>query len=118
LLLSLCLLLPIACDRRPAAPSTAIRTDTAALDVLLRRIQQRLDLMHAVARVKWKTQAPIRDPQREQALLDDMVEGGRANQMDAEFARAFFAAQIEAAKLVQDEDSVSVREAAMRPFRR
>lgn len=118
-LLTLALLVPAACEQRPAAQPTAASFATAgqaALDVLLRHMQQRLDLMHSVARVKWNKQSPIHDPDREQALLKDVVERGRAHGLNAEVTRDFFAAQIEAAKLVQEDDFAQWRAAKQPPF--
>ena len=109
-LLSLSLLAPAACDRRPGAPSSA------SLDVLLQRMHARLDLMHTVARVKWNAQSPILDPERERALLEDVVERGKAYRLDAEVTRVFFAAQMEAAKLVQEEDFRRWRGVGQPPF--
>ena len=57
--------------------------------------------MHDVARRKWADKTPIEDPVREAALLSDVVERGQRLGIDPDRTRAFFAAQIEAAKLVQ-----------------
>ncbi len=114
--LALCLLAPVACERRPAPPAPTAASSTAALDDLLHRMHQRLDLMHMVARVKWNAQAPVHDPQREEVLLRDVVERGRAHHLDAEVTRAFFSAQMEAAKLVQEEDFRRWRAAQQAPF--
>ncbi len=60
--------------------------------------------MHDVARTKWTDKSPIEDPAREAALLSDVAERGAKLGLDPERTRAFFAAQIEAAKLVQQSD--------------
>jgi chorismate mutase len=60
--------------------------------------------MHEVARRKWADKSPIEDPGREAALLRDVEERGSALGLDPSATRAFFGAQIEAAKLVQRAD--------------
>ena len=64
----------------------------------------RLEVMHDVARWKWAAKAPIEDPDREAALLREVAERGDALGLDPAMTRRFFAAQIEAAKLVQRAD--------------
>jgi chorismate mutase len=75
-----------------------------AIDELLRLVQQRLSLMHDVARWKWANHTPIEDPAREKSLLDDLAERGRALGLDPAITRTFFRGQIEAAKLIQRTD--------------
>jgi chorismate mutase len=60
--------------------------------------------MHDVARRKWADKSPIEDPDREAALLRDVADRGSALGLDPASTRAFFGAQIEAAKLVQRAD--------------
>jgi len=84
----------------PVAPGR----DRADLDRLLRLMRQRLALMHEVARWKWNTGKPITDAQRERELLHSVVERGRGKGLDADLVRFFFAAQLEAARLVQQAD--------------
>jgi chorismate mutase len=96
------LILP-ACGPSPAPPAVAKAPDRA-FDGLLGLIRTRLELMHDVARYKWAARSPIEDPARERALLDDVAERGRALGLDPAAARSFFAAQIEAAKLIQRAD--------------
>jgi chorismate mutase-like protein len=67
-------------------------------------MRDRLALMHDVARAKWSAKRPVGDPQREEALLREMEEKGRQHGLDPERTRAFFAAQIAAARLVQEAD--------------
>lgn len=117
-LLALCLLAPPGCERpRSSPPSTPVAPDLAPLDVLVRRMHQRLELMHDVARVKWNTHAPSHDPVREEALLKDVAERGRGHSLDVEFTRAFFAAQMDAAKLIQEDDFRQWRAVNQPPFR-
>src|SRR4051794_3177508 len=79
-------------------------TEDRSLDRLLVLMGQRLEVMHDVARYKWARKSPIEDPARERALLDDVAEGGRRLGLEPETTRSFFAAQIEAAKLIQRAD--------------
>lgn len=78
--------------------------DLANLDQLLRLMGQRLELMHDVARWKWNAGQSITDPQRERELLQSAVERGRDKGLDPELVHSFFAAQMEAARLVQQAD--------------
>jgi chorismate mutase len=84
----------------PVAP----RRDLVALDRLLRLMGQRLALMHDVARWKWNAGQPITDPRREQELLHSVVERGRGKGLDPDLVRSFFAAQLGAARHVQQAD--------------
>jgi chorismate mutase len=90
---------------RPATdPAAMPAVPDPALDRLLGSMRSRLVVMHDVARWKWAAKAPIEDPAREQALLNDVNELGNAMGLDPAATRAVFAAQIEAAKLVQRAD--------------
>ena len=89
---------------RPADAPAAPRRDLATLDRLLRLMEQRLALMHEVARWKWNAGQPITDRQRERELLESVVERGRGKGLDPDRVRPFFAAQMEAARLVQQAD--------------
>lgn len=60
--------------------------------------------MHDVARAKWTTKAPVADSVREEALLRQVETKARAAGLDPAWARAVFAAQIEASKLIQQAD--------------
>jgi chorismate mutase len=64
-------------------------------------IHQRLGYMDDVARNKWNSGAPIEDLPREREIVDGI--GWRAADfgLDAEVARDFFRAQIEASKIIQ-----------------
>ncbi len=79
----------------------AARRDLANLDRLLHLMEHRLTLMHDVARWKWNAGRPIADPDRERALLRSVVERGQGKGLDPNLLRSFFAAQMEAARLVQ-----------------
>jgi chorismate mutase-like protein len=89
---------------RPADLPDGPRRDLADLERLLRLIEQRLALMHDVARWKWNAGQPITDAQRERALLQSVVERGRGKGLEPDLVRSFFAAQMEAARLVQQAD--------------
>src|SRR5262249_27224199 len=88
----------------PADVPVLPRRDLADLDRLLRLMQQRLTLMHEVARWKWNAGQPITDPQRERELLHSVVERGRGKGLDPEQVRSFYSAQMEAARVVQQAD--------------
>jgi chorismate mutase len=94
----------------------ALQRDLTALDRLLRLIQQRLALMHEVARWKWNAGRPITDPQRERELLKSVVERGRDKGLDPDLVRCFFAAQVEAARLVQQADFEHWQVNKQKPF--
>ena len=88
----------------PAPPAAAEVVTDPAFDRLLGLMRDRLAVMHDVARRKWADQSPIEDPGREATLLRDVADRGNALGLDPSTTRAFFAAQIEAAKLVQRAD--------------
>jgi chorismate mutase-like protein len=48
--------------------------------------------------------SPSRTPQRQRELLQSVVERGRGKGLDPDLVRPFFAAQMEAARLVQQAD--------------
>lgn len=78
-------------------------------------MNDRLVVMRDVARWKWVNKAPIEDPEREASSLRDVAEKGRDFGLDPEATRAFFEAQIEAAKLMQREYFRRWREGAPLP---
>lgn len=83
------------CQAKPAP------ADSAALEQLLKLMQQRLLMMHDVARAKWNAKLPAADPEREKEILDQMVEKGKEKGLDPVFVQGFFEAQFDAAKRVQ-----------------
>ena len=101
---------------RPADPPEEHRRNVGDLDRLLRLMQQRLTLMHDVARWKWNAGQPITDPERERELLQSVVERGRGKGLDPDLVRAFFAAQMEAARLVQQADFERWKAKQQKPF--
>src|SRR5262245_30959983 len=60
----------------------APRPDLATLDRLLGLMQQRLTLMHEVARWKWNAGQPVTDAEREREVLHSVVERGRGKGLD------------------------------------
>jgi chorismate mutase len=76
----------------------------------------RLALMHDVARAKWNAKRPVGDPEREQVLLRQMEEQGQEHGLAPEFTRDFFAAQIAAARRVQEDDLARWRAEGCGPF--
>ena len=90
---------------RPASdPVAREAVPDRSIDRLLGLMRGRLVVMHDVARWKWASKAPIEDPEREVALLKDVADRGVGLGLDPAATRTFFAAQIEAAKLVQRAD--------------
>jgi chorismate mutase len=67
-------------------------------------MRDRLDVMHDVARYKWAKKAPVEDAGREAASLREVANRGKGLGLAPETTREFFAAQIEAAKLIQRAD--------------
>jgi acetolactate decarboxylase len=96
----------------PVAP----RRDLADLDRLLRLIRQRLVLMHEVARRKWNAGLPVTDSPRERDLLQSVVERGRGKGLDPDLVCRFFAAQVAAARLVQQADFEHWQANKQKPF--
>src|SRR5262249_8221983 len=100
----------------PADVPLLPRRDPAALDPLLRLMQQRLTLMHEVARWKWTAGQPVTDAERERELFHSVVERGRGKGLDPDLVRSFFAAQLEAARLVQQADFDRWKANKQKPF--
>jgi len=108
------------CGGSPLAPPTVTDGPASAaspeVERLLRLMSDRLALMHEVARTKWNGNRPVDDPEREQALLRQMEEEGQEHGLDPGFTRAFFAAQIAAARGVQEADLARWRAEGCGPF--
>lgn len=101
LLLGALVLLPVAF--RSAGQSSDTQPDPVvpALSSLIDTISVRLSLADRVALSKWETKIPVEDMQREQAVLVLATTQAREHQLDPLRAQRFFAAQIEANKLIQ-----------------
>jgi chorismate mutase len=79
-------------------------------------MRDRLVLMHEVARSKWGAKRPVGDPRRERALLSEMEVKGKECGLDPGLTRGFFAAQIAAARRVQEDDFARWRAEGRGPF--
>lgn len=90
--------------REQSPSSSAQASDLATVDRVLNLMARRLQLMHDVARYKWNEGKPIEDVAREKQLLDGVVEKARGMNFESDIVRSFFAAQIEAAKAIQQAD--------------
>jgi chorismate mutase len=101
---------------RPVDVPVEPRPDLATLDRLLRAMEKRLALMHEVARCKWNAGQPITDRQRECELLQSVVGRGQGKGLDPDLVRCFFAAQMEAARLVQQADFERWQANKQKPF--
>ena len=73
-----------------------------ALDHLLTKINERLALMEAVARNKYRKGLPAADSAREEEMLRAIAVKAEQAGLPPTNARWFFAAQIQAAKFVQE----------------
>lgn len=106
---------PAGCRPAPKqVPPTESSTQTVVHLVGLMR--QRLDLMGDVARWKWNHEKPIADPAREKELLDEVSDRAAKRGLDRDLVRRFFAAQIEAAKLIQQAEHNRWRAAGQKTF--
>ncbi|ROM77496.1 chorismate mutase [Pseudomonas brassicacearum] len=72
-----------------------------ALTPLLNAIGERLAIADQVALSKWDSHKPVEDRQREREVIAAAVAQAPAYKLTSETVEAFFAAQIEANKLVQ-----------------
>jgi chorismate mutase-like protein len=114
------MVLVMGCGGSPPAPPTVPDSPASAappeVEQLLRLMGDRLALMHDVARTKWNANRPVGDPERERILLREVEQQGREHGLDVEFTRAFFAAQIAAARRVQEADLARWRAEGWGPF--
>ncbi len=123
-LLALSMLLAAGCEvrrsepqqSRPAAPGRETPEAPEPVRRLLLLMKDRLALMHGVARAKWNAHRPVADPEREQALLREMEERGRAQNLDPARTWAFFTAQMEAARRIQEADTRRWQQEGRGPF--
>ena len=96
----------------------AQRHDELELDLeeLLSLMKQRLLLMQDVARAKWNARAPSTDLQREKAMLSALAEKGRSLGLSADLTISFFSAQVDASKILQDDNFRRWEAERQRPF--
>ncbi|AVU78238.1 chorismate mutase [Pseudomonas sp. Fig-3] len=94
---SFCLALSAALLGTAAQAATAPTT----LAPLLGTIGERLAIADQVALSKWDSRKPVEDRQREREVIAAAVAQAPAYKLSSEAVEAFFAAQIEANKLVQ-----------------
>ena len=71
------------------------------LQPLVETSARRLELAKQVALAKWDSQLPVEDAARDEQVLTEAVKDGKSKGLDQTFVSHFFAAQIEANKLVQ-----------------
>jgi chorismate mutase len=86
-------------SKAPATPNELFEVTEQLADL----IQARLALMPDVARSKWQASLPVSVPQREAALLKELVEQATQNGVSAEFAQRFFEAQFSASRAIQQQ---------------
>jgi len=85
-----------------ASSTTLSAADGAKVDRLLELISERLNIAPEVARIKWNTKAPIEDLAREKQIIDGVVARAGEYSLDSRVLEAFFTAQIEASKIIQN----------------
>ncbi len=86
------------------------------LDHLFNLIDRRLELADAVARSKWNSGAAVEDLAREREIVDAIGKQAPGYGLEPAAAAAFFQAQIEASKIVQNVRLTEWRAAALPPF--
>ena len=86
------------------------------LEHLFNLIDQRLALADAVARSKWNSGAAVEDLAREREFVEAIGKQAPNYGLEPAAASAFFQAQIEASKIVQNARLAAWRAAALPPF--
>jgi len=81
--------------------SAALAGPPTSLAPLLDSVQQRLEIASKVALTKWDNHKPVLDAPREREVMGGAGMLAAEYKVDAALAEQFFAAQIEASKLVQ-----------------
>jgi chorismate mutase len=89
------LLLLGACAGVPLAPSPV---ETRLIDA----IAHRLEIAREVAWIKYLDDRPVRDPEREAAVLDSITARAAARGLNPQVVKQFFAAQIAASRVQQE----------------
>lgn len=81
----------------------SLGTNTNAKRRLYTVVARRLALMPAVARWKWERRLPIEDHARELEVIHGFVQQAHQRGLDQQEAQTIIVAQLEAAKMVQQE---------------
>ncbi|WP_020470944.1 gamma subclass chorismate mutase AroQ [Zavarzinella formosa] len=102
----------VLCFGCQSSPTTPPDTLAASVDETLTLMNDRLGLMNAVAESKLQLNLPVEDASREEAILQAVEVDAKAAGLDKAFAREFFTAQFEAAKLIQAEAKKSLPKTA------
>lgn len=84
-----------------ASPKTQAPASEPALDTILMKMNQRLALMEQVALFKYRKGLPAEDLAREQSMLNGLADRA-APSLTPTAVRWFFSAQVQAAKMVQE----------------
>ncbi|MFN4258725.1 MAG: gamma subclass chorismate mutase AroQ [Gemmataceae bacterium] len=120
-LLYLSFLLTVGCREAPPPTTPAPPIDNGkvaarTVDQLLLLMKQRLLLMHEVARWKWTNGIPIQDTEREARVLQAVEIKARNRGLNTALVKRFFTAQLEAAKMIQEEDFAAWTKTGQGPF--
>lgn len=94
------LLACVGCQSSASNPSNSL---SASTDSVISLMNERLGLMVEVAELKSQINLPIEDSAREEAILQAVEVDSKAAGVEKAFAREFFSAQFDAAKMVQNE---------------
>ncbi len=74
----------------------------AAFSDLVDLVEERLALMYPVAKYKWRNNMPAEDFEREEDLLDLVIEEGGRRGLSASLVESFFVVQLEAGLQLQE----------------
>lgn len=99
-----------------ATPTPNAAAVVEAVDQLANSIQQRLELMPDVARFKWNNKRPVSDPEREEQLLNALTKRATEHGISAGLSRRFFAAQMAAARQMQERLIADWKDKNTEPF--
>ena len=107
------LLLLAGCQMQPPMPP---EQDQLAIDRMLQRVDERLEVAPLVAQSKWNSGAAIEAPEREAEILESVAEEAVAASIDEGFARDFFQQQFEASKQIQRRLHLQWTQEGLPPF--
>lgn len=74
------------------------------IDDLLLLLKEQFEVMHYIASAKWNQQIPIVRPDREAQVFAYLEQKGVEAGLDRKIIHVFFQAQIDASKIIQEED--------------